>query len=367
MAAKRKPQPEWRRRVTLRLCLVAGFEAMQWKKAAMALVAMAFAVQPSLTHAQRAPFNGCPRLIEFSGEQSDPADVKLRNVSGRVLIYYWSQLEPRENRFDFSTMDREIGAWTGAGKTVVLRFSTAGWRKWKQPWSQQGTPRWAIRKYRIATVTEVDGAVLPVYWSNGYFTGLGRFLREVSAHIQASSYRDRVAFIEIAVGDGGETKPDTEQNKTPAQRAARLALWRKAGYTNAVWYAAIARVIAIYKDAFPSTPLALMPDASFLGGGCALPGIPCRESSIVALGRKAGLILQDNGFDRTRLYGAEWRGAQPLACEQLRSATRQGYALAGDLEQSVKAGCGWLLVFRNDLQRRDFQQQVSNFYSRCAK
>lgn len=309
----------------------------------------------------------CPRLIEFSGDQSNPADARLPDVSGRVLIYYWSELEPSANKFDFSAMDREIEAWTAEGKYVVLRFSTAGWRRWKQPWSQEGTPRWALRKYRIGTVKEIDGAVLPVYWSDGYFTGLSRFLAAVSAHIQTSSYRDKVAFIEIAVGDGGETKPDTEQNKTPAQREARLALWQRAGYTNALWYATVAHIIAIYRQVLPATPLALMPDASYLGGPCALPNAECRESSIVALGNKAGLILQDNGFDRKHIYPAEWHNGRPLACEQLRSATRQGYALEDDLNQSIPAGCGWLLVFRQDLVRSDFQKQITDFYKSCPE
>jgi hypothetical protein len=342
-------------------------ETMRLKFAWHVLVAAGVLHFVAPMQGQSGASGACPRLIEFSGQQSDPADTRLPYVSGRVLIYYWSELEPKDGKFDFSGMDREVAAWTAAGKTVVLRFSTAGWTKWKQPWSQSGTPRWAFKKYRIGSVTEADGAVLPVYWSAGYFTGLGEFLRSVSAHIQASPYRNRVAFIEIAVGDGGETKPDTEQNKTPAQRAARLALWQRAGYTNAVWYATIARIIDVYRSAFPATPLALMPDASFLGGDCSLPGTPCRESSIVALGSKAGLILQDNGFDRTKLYPAEWRNSQPLACEQLRPATQQGYPLADDLNQSVQAGCGWLLVFRQDLERSDFQKQVNDFYSRCAK
>ena len=317
--------------------------------------------------AQIAAVRSCPRLVEFSGEQADPADVRLPRVSGRVLIYYWSELEPKENKFDFSTMDREIGLWTGAEKSVVLRFSTAGWKKWKEPWSQQGTPQWVYKKYHIGSVTEVDGARLPVYWSPGYFTGLSRFLEGVNKHIQASPYRDKVEFIEIAVGDGGETKPDTEQNKTPEQRAGRLALWQRVGYTNAIWYETVARTISIYKSAFPSMPLALMPDASFLGGDCTLQNIECREKAIIALGSQAGVILQDNGFDRNHLYPEEWHYSQPLACEQLISATKQGYPLKDDLDQSVKAECRWLIVFREDLRRSDFEAQVRDFYGRCSQ
>lgn len=309
----------------------------------------------------------CPGLIEFSGEQSDPADVHLPDVSGRVLIYYWSQLEPKKNRFDFSEMDREVAAWTSSGKFVVLRFSTAGWTKWREPWSRKGTPEWALRKYHINTVTEIDGAVLPVYWSPGYIVGLSQFLHGISQHIRSSPWRDKVAYIEIAVGDGGETKPDTEQNKTPEQRAARLALWQKAGYTNATWYETVSRIIDAYKHAFASTPLALMPDSTFLGGDCAPPVPECREKAILNLANQHGLILQDNGFDRNHLYPMEWHNGRPLACEQLVAATRQGYPLADDLLQSVKAGCSWLLVFRQDLQRPDFQQQVEDFYRQCRR
>jgi hypothetical protein len=308
----------------------------------------------------------CPRLIEFSGEQADPADLDLPDVSGRVLIYYWSELEPKEGKFDFSNMDREILLWTNAGKSVVLRFSAAGWKKWKRPWSQQGTPDWAFRKYRIAKVTEVDGAILPVYWDKGFLKGLEAFLHVVSMHLAEKHLLGKVAFVEIAVGDGGETKPDTEQNKTPEQRAARLSLWQKAGYTNALWYQTIAAIIDIYQRAFPSIPLALMPDASFLGGECTLPGGECRENQIIALANQKGVILQDNGFDRTHIYPSEWHNGHPLVCEQRQSATQMNYPLRDDLEQSVKAGCASLLVFRQDLERADFQQQVVDFYKHCG-
>lgn len=312
--------------------------------------------------------SACPRLIEFSGEQADPSDAGQPYVSGRVLIYYWSELEPKQNYSDFAHMDREIRAWTDAGKSAILRFSTAGWRKWKEPWSQQGTPAWAIRKYHFGSVTEVDGAVLPAYWDAGYFVGLSRLLHAVAAHIEASPYRDRIAFIEVAVGDGGETKPDTEQNKTPEQRAARLALWQKAGYTNALWYQAVSRIIDMYKDAFPRTTLALMPDGSFLGGDCTLSDPPgCREKAILLLANQKGLMVQDNGFDRIHLYAAEWHNGKPLVCDQLISATKQGYALGDDLGQSFRAGCSWLMVFRQDLRRSDFQHQITDFYRACAE
>ncbi|MFP5227318.1 MAG: beta-galactosidase [Acidobacteriota bacterium] len=318
-----------------------------------------------LATAQTSP--ACPRLIEFSGEQADPSDLHLSDVSGRVLIYYWSQLEPKRDKFDFREMDREVSMWTDAGKEVVLRLSTAGWTKWREPWSRMGTPSWAYRKYHIGSVTEMDGAVLPVYWSPGYLDGLAQFLHGVSAHVAASPWRGKVAFIEIAAGDGGETKPDTEENKTPEQRAARLALWQRAGYSNAVWYEAIGHVIDVYQKAFPASPLALMPDSSFLGGACTLPNPPgCRETAILSLADEKGLILQDNGFDRTHVYPAEWHNGRPLVCEQLQSATRQGYALGDDLEQSIRAGCSWLMVFRQDLRRPDFQHQVSDFYRKCA-
>lgn len=311
--------------------------------------------------------HACPKLIEFSGEQADPSDLKIPDISGRVLIYYWSELEPKEGKFDFVNMDKEIAVWTGANKSVVLRFSVAGWTHWKAPWSVRGTPEWAYHKYHIGSVTEVDGAILPVYWNPGFLTGLDRFLHAVSAHIQASEYRDKVAFIELAVGDGGETKPDTEQNKTPEQRAARLALWQQVGYTNAIWYQTIAKTIDIYKRAFPSIPLALMPDGTFLGGDCTLPNHQeCREQAVIALANQAGILLQDNGFDRTHLYPAEWHNGRPLICEQRQSATKMDYPLKDDLDQSVKAGCDWFLAFRQDLKRSDFQQQVTEFYKHCA-
>lgn len=81
------------------------------------------------------------------------------------------------------------------------------------------------------------------------------------------------------------------------------------------------------------------------------------------VGLKPAAIIRDL---QDQLFFGKGVG-RPLACGQLRSVTKQGYPLEEVLEQSVKAGCGWLLVFRQDLQRPDFRKQVSNFYSHRAK
>lgn len=78
---------------------------MKYVYAAVACLLPGFCL-PGTAQKLPEPPHDCPRLIESYGGQADPVDVNLPDVSGRVLIYYWSQLEPKQGKFDFSTMDR---------------------------------------------------------------------------------------------------------------------------------------------------------------------------------------------------------------------------------------------------------------------
>jgi hypothetical protein len=307
----------------------------------------------------------CPKIMEFSGEQR-ANDAKDPALDGRVLLFYWSQLEPQQEVFDFSALDAQAKVWSTAGKSIAIRVSTAGWKKWMPPYSQSGTPAWVYQKYHLRSVTEIDGAVIPVYWDPGYVEAFGAFLHQLDTHLLGAPYRSSITFIEIGIGDGGETKPDTEQNKDKDQQAARLALWLSVGYTGSTWFTTIENITKTYQKQLGNFPLALMPDGTFLGGTCGLAdGVKCNEAIIVALANSEGLLLQDNGFLRDRTYSPEWLKKRPLIAEQRNAAQANGYPLKDDLNRARSLGVDWLLLFQKDLDVPEFKQQLVDFRAGC--
>lgn len=276
---------------------------------------------------------GFQGIYAFSGGNSaglatDP------DVAGRSLVYYWAQLEPRQGSFAWNLVDRDMAPWIAAGKKVILRVSAAGWASWdKAADSAHGTPAWVYAQ-GVKSVREQDGAVLPQYWNPVFLKDLNAFLTAFANRYDGNAH---VEAIDISVGVGGETKPDSEKN------SGMLALWQAVGYTDPLWWNTVTQIITDYTQAFHRTPLALMPDKTFIGG---TPGYS--ESKTVAYAVGKGIWLQDNGLIPGRTLTSPW-GQTPLISEQ-RGATSQTHdALAADLQAAVNDHATVILVFTSDL------------------
>jgi hypothetical protein len=256
------------------------------------------------------------------------------DVAGRSLVYYWAQLEPQRGQYDWALIDRDMQPWIAAGKKVILRVAAAGWAKWDTAAdSAHGTPAWVYAQ-GVQHVTEQDGAVMPQYWNPVFQGDLAEFLKAFAARYDGNAH---VAAVDISLGVGGESKADSENNP------GMLGLWQKIGYTDQLWWSYAQQTITDYTADFHRTPLALMPDKTFIGN---TPGYD--EHTIVNYAVARNIWLQDNGVLPGRTLSAPW-GKTPVIAEMRGSTAQSGDSLSADLSAALAEHPVYILVFTSDI------------------
>ncbi|MFC0439681.1 beta-galactosidase [Kutzneria buriramensis] len=286
-------------------------------------------------------------IYAFSGGNT-PDLAGDPDVAGRSLVYYWAQLEPQPGVFRWDLIDQDMAPWVAAGKKVILRVSTAGWASWdKQADSAHGTPAWVYAQ-GVKSVTEKDGAVLPQYWNPTFLADLDDFVHAFAARYDGNPH---VALIDLPVGIGGETKPDSEKNPN------LLQLWQAIGYTDPTWWTAVQHIIDTYTRAFTHTPLAVMPDKTFLGN---TPGYNEAKTLNYAVAR--GIGLQDNGLLPGRTLPAPW-GQTPVISEQRNPTTTDGNSLDAELQAALDDKATLILVFTADLTNPADRETIHHYAS----
>lgn len=289
-------------------------------------------------HASYPNFHG---IFQFRGEE-DPANASSPYLAGANITFYWSQLEPAQGHYNWKLLDQAMQPWIAHGKKVILRISTSGWAHWEPPYSAQGTPQWVFNA-GVPFVTEVDGALFPQYWHPLFLSNLGTFVHAMAQRYDANPH---LAYIQIGVGVGGETKVDTEGKSNPNI----LQLWQHIGYTDAIWWNAVQKIITIYASAFHSTPLALMPDATFIGDTHGY-----QESLVLNYAVQHGIWLQDNGLQTDRLLPSIWM-TSPHTEEQIAPASQTGASLQAEIQTALNLQARYILIFTADINNPANQQ-----------
>lgn len=255
---------------------------------------------------------------------------------GAELGYYWSQLEPQQGQYSWDLIDNDMAPWVANGKKVTFRVKTAGWPAWQPPFSKQGTPQWVLNQ-GVPFVTDDDGSVKPQYWSKTFLDNLQTFVQALADRYDGNK---NILAIEIGVGDGGETKPDT------SKASDVLKKWQGIGYTDTLWWGAIQGIVQMYVEAFSKTSLVLMPDASFLGGTKGYD-----EQLVTQYVAKYGVWLQWNGLVSGAKLPGSFSGLKvPVICEQLNAAGQNKRSLDADLQTAINLGAVAALIFTSDLE-----------------
>jgi hypothetical protein len=274
-------------------------------------------------------------IYAFSGGHSSDL-ASNPDVAGRSLVYYWAQLEPQKGQYNWDLVDQDMKPWVDAGKKVILRVSAAGQTKWdKDADSAHGTPKW-VYDQGVKSVTEQDKAVLPQYWNPTFEQDYDDFIKAFAARYDGSA---NVAFIDASVGIGGETKPDSENNKNI------LSLWQSIGYTDDIWWGYVQNAISTYRQAFTKTPVTVMPDKTFLGSTNGY-----NEQKTLDYAVAQGAWLQDNGLGTTwPLKGEDWHKTT-LIGEQRRMTSESGDKLIDDFQTALDNDAAYIMAFTDDLQ-----------------
>lgn len=296
---------------------------------------------PSVVHTgPDTTFHG---LIEFN-QDNGATNAANPHIIGTTLMYRWSDLNPSEGTVDFSKIEADLANWVG--KKVILRVSASGWKGWA-PDNASWTPEWVYQK-GAKSVKVDDGSIKPVYWDT---TFLKEYQTFVTAFGQKYDLDSRILAIEMGIGDGGETKVDT------SKFSDRLKKWKSVGYTDSIWLATIKELVQIYKAAFTTTPLILMPDASFLGS-------TYHESDVLAYAVSEGCWLQENGLVPGESLNPEF--AKTTFIMEQRNASTDANTLEQELSTALQLKAAYVLVFSSVLEDAN-QTAVLEKYAALAK
>jgi len=256
-------------------------------------------------------------------------------IQGTNLIYYWSQLEPQQGQYNWAPIDQAMQPWVAHNKRVILRISASGWTQWDKALnSGHATPQW-VYDSGVQSMTEVDGSVHPQYWNPKFLSAYGGF---ISALAQRYDNNPAVAALQMSLGDGGETKVDTRRNNPDL-----LSQWQDIGYTDAVWWDTMQKIIGMYTNSFHHVPLCLLPNSSFIGK---TEGYG--ESMVIDYAVSHNLWLQDDGLITSRQLDPRWLKVPHI--EEQRQETRQsGDTLQDDMQAALNVKATYILVFASDI------------------
>jgi hypothetical protein len=235
----------------------------------------------------------------------------------------------------------DMKPWIDNGKSIILRVASVGWKKWGPPYTPTSSwvPDWVL-KQGVPTTTDGGGTIKPQYWHPQFVAAWSTFVKALATQFDG---HPNIACIQICVGDGGETKPDTHNDTD------RLARWQKIGYTDDVWMKYITDMMDLYKSAFTQTPIVIMPDASFIS-----TKPKYGMSNVLDEAVKRNIWLQDNGVMVGQvLKSADWTKTTVIA-EQRNSTATSGETLEQDLIQGiVNEKAQMMLCFADDLAKAD--------------
>jgi hypothetical protein len=213
-------------------------------------------------------------------------DAANPNVDGALLNFTWTQLEPSQGVFAWSTIDSAIAPWASAGKHVGIRVFTAGRAGWKEPFydgtAAQATPSWVFDD-GARSVSESDGSVYPVYWDSAYLSDYKAFVAALAGRYDGNS---AVAFVQASTGQGGETVIDSQA----VGNATSLVRWQAVGYSSALWQSTVYKTWSYYQASFHRVPLV----AVITGGQPSRPNLfaPLADHAIAT-----GLWVQHDGLN----------------------------------------------------------------------
>jgi hypothetical protein len=200
-----------------------------------------------------------PANVDYaSGSYGKYAPAALTDswVGGVDINMDWDQVQPTMKKYDWTPLDKELQAWSLAGKHVIIvvRFANEVGGGCSAD-SGSFLPGWEIA--RIPTFCDTDlNSLIPDYFSSRFQSDFLTFIAKLGSHLAASPYKSAISYIRIGVGLGGEgfyLMPDgtygTEHQTQLSAYKAKLEAW---GYTAQAWEAWQEKMLAAYVAARPA-------------------------------------------------------------------------------------------------------------------
>ena len=189
--------------------------------------------------------------IDFESMNSygtyNPAALANPSIGAVDINMNWVSVEPQQGVFNWKPADNEIAAWANQGKkfTIVARFINEGQGNCN---GFQLMPAWEI--VRIPHFCSTTGQIIPDYFDPTFKADLKAYAQAIAQHIAASPYGNKLLYIRLGVGMGGEGFPIPKPTNPNIADEAQLQNY---GYTPTAWAAWQRELMTYYKSVFPFT------------------------------------------------------------------------------------------------------------------
>ena len=168
------------------------------------------------------------------------------NIGAVDINMNWAQIEPQQGIFNFAPADREAGAWAAEGKSfnLIVRYINEGSPSTDCSRAQL-LPAWEIS--RIPHFCDADqGTLIPDYFDLTFKQDLERYVNVIADHFAKSPAQNRLLYVRIGVGEGGEGFPYMASGDYAVDRQQLTSY----GYSPSAWAVWQEEMMTYYQATF---------------------------------------------------------------------------------------------------------------------
>ena len=187
-------------------------------------------------------------------------------LSAAIIGVRWNEIQPDQNRFTWTILDKKINDWTANGtngKKVLLKIVPYNQtpRRGSATGDNEGTPSWVytsgVPRITFSGGGQAGGEIVsvPKTWDPHFMPAYTSLINGLAQHYGNDA---RIAGIQAGFGHLGTF------NAQPSGDGGRKFV--DAGWTLGVWESYAKNTINAYRQAFPTMPLYLGTSEKFLEG-----------------------------------------------------------------------------------------------------
>lgn len=192
------------------------------------------------------------------------------HCNGLSVLVPWKVLEPSEEKYDWTTIDKLLELCQKNNKTLILRVSTCGIDlPSTASTADSDTPTWVFESgAKSVKYLDKDGRahLMPVFWDQTYLAAFSNFIAELgsrydknpllhSVGITGGGFRGGTALVPTTLEDQKGTKADTNETGFKTADQIETYLRKEQGMNQKQIVDHWKYVSDIFPEAFPNTTL----------------------------------------------------------------------------------------------------------------
>jgi hypothetical protein len=278
-----------------------------------------------------------PGIYQVWGTDADVA--KRPYVKGGQIVLEWKTVEPARGRFDWSSLNAELGAYARMGKPATVQIN-----------STKGKPAWVWNI--VARCGSTRGQDIPQYWDPLYMTLQKELIGGLANALKASPHRSSVALVRANPNAIGTEL--TEVPGRPVCRPAANGHKVSAQWSKTLQWAYYRDVMGLYRSAMlPEIHPALRTDA-FTTGKAPLSWLGPSGAWIFGTASDIDPNPTRDTFD---VFARQWAGSgrtqaywEPISDAGKRNLASWNY---WRILLELHKGVSFIAVYGNEIRRGD--------------